>query len=187
MERVRRNVDRIKEKAVALDFQQRTLSHRTQADIVKEMEIMQLKVEEEKSVQEIYNPRAELPCHVIAFPENKHFFERNEILATLRKVLDHDENDHRHRSMALCGNGGIGKTQVALAYAYERKRKGSPAIFWINSETTLDIAQSFTEICVSLSLEGAVKGGQHDRNQYLVMKWLEKTCGFTMTDSNLFH
>lgn len=60
----------------------------------------------------------------------------------IRTELDHRESDSHFRSLALCILGGVGKSQVALAYAHESE-KGVLAVFWINSETPLDMNRSF--------------------------------------------
>lgn len=99
-------------------------------------------------------------------------------MAEIHKVLDQSDPPE-FRSWALWGQGGIGKTQTALAYAYHRVEDGVKAVFWVKSETALDIGASFTDIAVALNLDGAEAGGNHDQNRFLVTKWLQQTseCG----------
>ena len=92
----------------------------------------------------------------------------------IRSKLDHSAGESRPRTMLLYGTGGVGKTQLALSYAYERRNQGLQAVFWINSETQDEVLQSCTKICVKLELQGAVKDGQHEANQKLLVDWLRE-------------
>ncbi|ETI19374.1 hypothetical protein G647_09206 [Cladophialophora carrionii CBS 160.54] len=116
-----------------------------------------------------------LPCDTFPFPRNKHFSGRKDILAELHSELDFKPGQQQMNSWAIWGIGGIGKTQIALAYAYEQLDQGLQAIFWVRSQTPLDIAQGFTEIAMSLQMKGAIADGDHEQNRYLVMKWLHST------------
>jgi hypothetical protein len=84
----------------------------------------------------------------------------------------------KYKILALIRMGGVGKTQTALSYAYERADCGVKTIFWINSETALTIAESYTEIARRLQPEGAAADGTHLNNRYLVSKWFQQTSGF---------
>ncbi|KAK5050886.1 hypothetical protein LTR84_003445 [Exophiala bonariae] len=95
-----------------------------------------------------------VPCrNNIPYPQNPHFCFRQKELDAIRSALDHDPGDIKFRTFAVWGMGGIGKPQLALAYAREREAKGVPVILWVNSETQIDIYQSFTNIAELLELE----------------------------------
>lgn len=115
-----------------------------------------------------------LPCYMFAFAQNPNFFGRAQLLEDLRHRLDHDCTCEKLRSCTLWGMGGVGKTQTALAYVWERREKGVQAIFWINSETKLELAQAFTNVALKLQLKGAVDGA-HRSNAELVKSWLQTT------------
>jgi hypothetical protein len=117
-----------------------------------------------------------LPCHSIPTSKNPRFFPRPEIMQIIRSNVDHNAGQSRFRSFTLSGNPGIGKTQMALEYAYERYEQGVKAVFWINAETALDIAQGFTLIAIELGLEGAKANEGNDQNKIIVMSWLQRTC-----------
>ncbi|KAJ5736937.1 uncharacterized protein N7483_002062 [Penicillium malachiteum] len=71
--------------------------------------------------------------------------------------------------------GGVGKTQIALNYAFSRADSGMKALFWVSSETSLTVAESYTEIAMRLQLEGASTDGAHLKSRYLVSKWFQQT------------
>jgi hypothetical protein len=104
--------------------------------------------------------------------QNKFFYGRDAILATLRRELDHNPNSLGFRSWAISGMGGIGTTQVALAYAHERRSKGVSAVFWINCETGL---------ASRLDPEGAIADEDSDQNQFIVTKWLRQASKMNTT------
>lgn len=116
-----------------------------------------------------------LPCDNIPFAKYPHFCGRQEILKDLHHELDNLPGQRQMKSWALWGMGGIGKTQIALAYAYERLEQGLQALFWVKSETLLDISQGFTDIAITLNINGVSPDGDHEQNRYLVMRWLQKT------------
>ncbi|KAF1954827.1 hypothetical protein CC80DRAFT_416915 [Byssothecium circinans] len=110
----------------------------------------------------------------IPYPRNPNFFGREKELTAIGEHLDHVQGDLKFRSLALWGMGGIGKTQIALEYTRKREQDGLGAIFWVHSEKTIDMYQSFTAIAELLDLENRMKEGSGIQNQYLVTKWLQK-------------
>ncbi|KAF4763213.1 hypothetical protein HAV15_001536 [Penicillium sp. str.  len=88
------------------------------------------------------------------------------------------------RSVALLGMGGVGKTQLALEYAYRFKMNYSH-LFWIKSETEIELRQSLTELVKCLGLTG---GGESEENLVLAQKWLEKQlCSMALIFDNVQH
>ncbi|KAF4769379.1 hypothetical protein HAV15_008731 [Penicillium sp. str.  len=76
------------------------------------------------------------------------------------------------RSVALLGMGGVGKTQLALEYAYRFKMNYSH-LFWIKSETEIELRQSLTELVKCLGLTGG--GESEEKDLVLAQKWLESS------------
>jgi hypothetical protein len=127
------------------------------------------------------NPNASvrLPCYVIPLSKNLRFQGRDETMANIRLILDHDADALQFQSLALFGLGGIGKTQTALAYAHEQREKKLPAVFWINSEGPLDILQGFSTIAFKLGLCAASDSQRYEQNKILVLDWLQTTGKFS--------
>jgi len=163
-ERIQKRARRIKEKVMAKDVQQR--SARTRADMVRGMPYALPKGQDEE---------ATLPCKHLPLPTNEDFFGRDDILSRLHEELDDFENQQKQKAIAMWGTSGIGKSQIALSYAWTRQSGHLPAVFWVNSESSMEIGQSFTRIACALKLQGAVADGDDDQNWYLVIKWLERT------------
>ena len=89
------------------------------------------------------------------------------------------------QSFTIFGIGGVGKSSLAVAFAHScRANSTYDAIFWIRSETSIAIQESFTEIACALELPRA--SGDHGSNIILVKDWLNKTCMFQSVLSNDF-
>ncbi|KAJ5710116.1 hypothetical protein N7493_009708 [Penicillium malachiteum] len=116
-----------------------------------------------------------LPCIIIPFPRNTAFYGRELELKSIKDALDQNPKALEYKILALIGMGGVGKTQIALNYAFRRADSGVKAVFWVNSETSLTVAESYTEIAMRLQLEGASADGAHLKNRYLVSKWFQQT------------
>ena len=124
-----------------------------------------------------------LPCIIMPFPRNTAFCGRELELQSVKDALNQDPKNLQYKILALIGMGGVGKTQIALSYAYDRADSGIKAIFWVNSETDLTVAESYTEIAMRLQLEGAAADGAHLKNRYLVTKWFQQTSEFSILTS----
>lgn len=174
--KIQQNIELITATANAMIFrkQMKNSTAVPQDSVLRALQNWQRPVEDRRHVSDLATAE-QLARHFIPFPENPHFFPRDDVLPLLRARLDHDHRDNHQRSMLLWGIGGVGKTQLALAYAYERKHQGLKTILWISSETKETILQSFTELSVKLKLEGAVEGGQHENNRGLLLEWLRNT------------
>ncbi|KAE8443926.1 hypothetical protein EG329_001236 [Mollisiaceae sp. DMI_Dod_QoI] len=159
----------IKELILAYSSKGMRKHQQTHAQNIRQLEQLSMQRREDKNDSTEFKP-----CNNIPMPRNDSFFGRQVILSQVRLALDHDSSNLRLRSLALWGTGGIGKTQIALAYARERKEKGVKAIFWISCETQMARNQSYTEVALLLSLQGASEEN-HDQNRLLVTKWLQKT------------
>ncbi|OAQ99620.1 hypothetical protein LLEC1_04744 [Akanthomyces lecanii] len=107
----------------------------------------------------------------LPFPRNFLFSGRNDLLQEMYNALlvcPSNEVDVL-RSMALVGIGGIGKTQIALEYAYRFRGRYS-GIFWVRSETEMELQQSLAALAKELGLcQGAVA---EDKAVELVTSWL---------------
>lgn len=174
--KIQQNIELITATANAMIFrkQMKDSTAIPQDSVLRALQSWQRPVEDRQHMSDQVTSE-QLDRHFIPFPENPHFFPRDDVLPLLRARLDHDSGDNHQRSMLLWGIGGVGKTQLALAYAYERKHQGLKTILWISSETRDIILQSFTELSVKLKLEGAVEGGQHESNRGLMLEWLRNT------------
>lgn len=130
---------------------------------------------------------AKLPCHILNFRHIPRFIGREDTLKEIKSTLHPDEETSDLRSLALWGTAGVGKSQTAFRYAQGRISDGLQAVFWVNSETDLQVAEAFTQIALTLGLKEADASGSpsaHDKNRYLVLSWLSKTgkCRFSCQD-----
>jgi DNA replication protein DnaC len=180
-EKIRTRVRRLKEKSKAIQasYMASTLN---QAVLLQDLEKLETGFEQNMTMTGI-NQNVLTVVNNIPYPKNPNFYARENELNEIRMALDHKPNDIKFRSFALWGMGGIGKTQLALAYAHESEEKGIPAIFWINSETLIDIYQSYTAIAELLDLKDRVRDASGNQNQFLVTKWLQKTRKSFISDS----
>lgn len=101
------------------------------------------------------------------------FFGRQAQLEQIEKHLG-AQDLQTLRVYTIFGRRGVGKTQIALQYARLFKQKFD-AVFWVRSETSVSLRQSFAEIAVALELPGADKNKNFEENQIKVLQWLEKT------------
>ncbi len=120
-----------------------------------------------------------LRVHNIPLQMNPHFLAREHEIETIAQHLKSDSSGRNFKSFALWGTGGIGKTQIALDYAWRAHANGTNAVLWVDCETKLSIASSFTQIAnVTLQLEGALQDEDEnfEHNRHIVLNWLRKTC-----------
>ncbi|KAF1844988.1 Tetratricopeptide-like helical [Cucurbitaria berberidis CBS 394.84] len=93
----------------------------------------------------------------------------------MEDLLKQGNSEQSFRSLAIYGLGGVGKSTVALKYARAKFELAElDAVFWVYSETSNSIKQSFTDIALRLRLPG-VDTGNHDENRLLVLYWLQQT------------
>lgn len=118
-----------------------------------------------------------LPCYFLhSYVRNAEFSGRDDILDRLDDVLLLSQEQRSHgvsqpHSIVLSGLGGIGKTQCALEYAFSRQHKFD-AVLWAHADTAAKLDESYSQISVSLGLEGASKAGDRVISRNLVMEWL---------------
>ncbi|KAF2106872.1 hypothetical protein BDV96DRAFT_654203 [Lophiotrema nucula] len=98
---------------------------------------------------------ATLPCRVMKFRGISRFIDRPQLMKDIHNILKMDRESPRLRSLTLWGVAGVGKSQTAFRYAKDQAAEELDAVFWINSETELQLAEAFTEIAVALKLKGA--------------------------------
>lgn len=115
------------------------------------------------------------PCYEIPFSRNRNFRYRETELTMVDSYLRLDTQSPTIKSLALWGTGGVGKTQIALEYAYQRVDAGLESVLWVNCETGLSVARSFTQIAKSLKLEGVMDDENTDKNRHLVLTWFRNT------------
>ncbi|KAF2171407.1 hypothetical protein M409DRAFT_50853 [Zasmidium cellare ATCC 36951] len=93
----------------------------------------------------------QLPIHVMPLARNPTFFGRKEQLDRLETILQPSSKADELLVCTICGLGGAGKTQLALEYAY-RNLDNYPVVFWINAETSLKLAESFSALAHQVGL-----------------------------------
>lgn len=89
------------------------------------------------------------PVFNVPFGRHACFKGRDELIRNLRSSLTSGERNGTRQ--AIRGLGGIGKTQVAVEYAY-RFRNDYEAIFWMRSETEIELQQATAESARNLNL-----------------------------------
>jgi hypothetical protein len=92
-----------------------------------------------------------LPYNNIPYLRNHAFHGRTQLLMAMSDRLGDSNRNTGLAHVALFGLGGVGKTQIALEYAY-RHLQDYTAIFWINAETNLKLAESFGAQAIALGL-----------------------------------
>ncbi|POR34399.1 Pfs domain-containing protein [Tolypocladium paradoxum] len=112
----------------------------------------------------------------LPFPRNLVFTGRHDILEEISRILQLPQADQSEilRSVTLYGMGGVGKTQIALEYAY-RFRGAYSHMFWIKSETEVELRQSLTSLIEGLGLNQGGENEQRDVDR--ARKWLETSDG----------
>ena len=134
-----------------------------------------------------------LPCHLIPFPRNKDFFNRERIKdrledslipslgprsAIVRQIGDDSSGANKEKSLktfALCGAGGLGKTQVALEFAHAHTDVYD-AIFWIHCDSYAKLEESFNRVAIELGLVLEESSEARDQvvTRNMVRGWLAK-------------
>jgi hypothetical protein len=118
--------------------------------------------------------KVNLPCHVIPYGLNPHFFNRSAEVAQIRDVLNpgSGEDGNELRVLAIRGLGGVGKTQLALHYA-NTSLNVFDAIAFIPSETQIKLYQAVASFANKLGLLKE-NGAKEDyvRTIFKVKDWL---------------
>lgn len=102
-------------------------------------------------------------------PRDENFVGRDADLANLYKILSVSG-----RLCVLSGTGGIGKTSTALEYSFRHEQSYS-CVFWVQSETQVGCADTFSLIATQLQLDN--EGSIIDQKQLIEISrdFLEKT------------
>jgi hypothetical protein len=118
-----------------------------------------------------------LPYENIPHIRNQAFHGRTALLTIISSWLSERNRKAGLAQVALFGLGGVGKTQIALEYAYDHFQDYK-AIFWINAETNLKLAESFGAQAIALGLGNGDSPEQHDQWREIFKRWL-LDCGRT--------
>ena len=119
---------------------------------------------------------ARLPCRIIAFLQNPHFFPRPDISNLIEdhfepKELGASNGPPRLKSFVLFGLGGVGKTQIVQDYAY-RHWNDYAAIFWVTADTAIKLAKEYSDISHTL---GVSSSKDQTTARKALKRWLEST------------
>ncbi|KAJ5729079.1 Tetratricopeptide-like helical [Penicillium malachiteum] len=166
--RIRQSCYRVKDKASAIRAEQ------LPARILQAMDLYDEETSSTHVSAKEGNP-SDYPCYDIPFARNGSFRGRQAELDLVISHLTPDTSGHNVKSFALWGTGGVGKTQIALEFAYKRKDEAKESIFWVDCETGMSIAKSFTKIANALKLEGVIEDENSDKNRLLVLNWFRST------------
>ncbi|CAM1505658.1 Fc.00g112950.m01.CDS01 [Cosmosporella sp. VM-42] len=124
-------------------------------------------------------PAVIFPVMVLPIPDNPKFFGREDTLQLMHEHLDPAQRKVRLSCFTLYGMGGIGKTQVAASYSYKHCQndddRSYDAVFWIASETTAGMHQSFSSIALTLKLSGIDERSDPSAVLRAVHSWLKHT------------
>jgi hypothetical protein len=112
-----------------------------------------------------------LPYNNIPYLRNQAFHGRTKLLMIMLSGLSDQNRSAGLAHVALFGLGGVGKTQIALEYAY-RHFQDYTAIFWINAETNLKLAESFSAQAIALGLGESHSPEQHNQLREIFKQWL---------------
>jgi hypothetical protein len=104
-----------------------------------------------------------------SYPENEDFIGRDSDLANLYKILSVPG-----RLCIVSATGGMGKTATAVEFTY-RYEQSFNCIFWVQAETRVGAADTFSLIATALNLapDGAIQ--DQERMVELSREFLEKT------------
>jgi hypothetical protein len=133
--------------------------------------------------------RIQHPIRTVPLPRNPTFVGCKELLRQVHAHLERTESPGTPTGLAcfvLNGIGGSGKTQVALEYTY-LYQTSYDAIFWINAETEIELASTFSQIGKKLIVSSTAPNSNEncatntknlDNSIQLIEKshrWLEET------------
>ncbi|KAI0817305.1 Tetratricopeptide-like helical [Xylaria sp. FL0064] len=101
--------------------------------------------------------QARLPCIIVPPIRTSRFFGREDVIENMDLYFGNIDTATSFSSLAIYGLGGVAR-----------------ALFWVHSEKLVSIRQSFIDIVMRLRLAGA-RQGDHNKNQALVLNWLQHT------------
>ncbi|WEW60104.1 hypothetical protein PRK78_005589 [Emydomyces testavorans] len=166
--RIETSSQEIKEKAEALSFRGKIEPR----DLMKQFSYLHMtRISTDESTPE----DVKFPIHNIPYHRNLHFFGREAVLRAVHDTLDDGSKSPGFRSIVIWGMGGVGKTQIALQYAHDRIAGGCQAVFWVNTETSMEVIRSFTQIAQLLKLTISETDENHQQDKVAIMNWLQKT------------
>jgi hypothetical protein len=115
------------------------------------------------------SPSAVPLIRTASYPENDDFIGRDRELANLYKILSVPG-----RLCIVSGTGGMGKTATAVEFTY-RYEQSFNCIFWVQAETRVGAADTFSLIATALNLapDGSIQ--DQERMVELSREFLEKT------------
>ncbi|NEQ54263.1 MAG: TIR domain-containing protein [Leptolyngbya sp. SIO3F4] len=126
---------------------------------------------------------AAIPWNV-PYEQNRFFTGREDILEELHQQLKTEQTAalSQIKTQAISGLGGIGKTQTAVEYAY-RHRDEYRAVFWVRSETEVELSAGFVDMARLLDLPQ--KDAQDPADTIRGVKdWLETHSGWLLIFDN---
>jgi hypothetical protein len=151
-------------KEVAIDLRQRK----------EHQKILQL-LKRQVLTTAMTNTCATLPFRDIPLRRNLAFHQsRSAILSALSEYLCPGDEVSELRPLCILGLGGIGKTEIALEWVY-RHRQYYQAVFWVNAETRLKLAESYSKYANTLGLVGGEDDRQDDLLREAFKRWLSKS------------
>lgn len=109
--------------------------------------------------------------HTVTWKRNTIFTGREAELQQLHEYLSTPRQFDAPRSCAIHGIGGVGKTQLALEYTY-RRRQDYQAIFWLRTENSIELLESFSSIGNKVGIIDDINEG---RRVSRILDWLEST------------
>ena len=125
-----------------------------------------------------------MSCNV-PYERNIFYTGREEILQTVYKQLNQNQDAVLSRIQIISGLGGIGKSQTAVEYAY-RYYHDYQAILWVRAETELELLPGFVELAHVLDLPQ--KDAQDPKYIIEAVKhWLENNSGWLLIFDNVDH
>ncbi|KAK0726812.1 P-loop containing nucleoside triphosphate hydrolase protein, partial [Lasiosphaeria miniovina] len=107
----------------------------------------------------------------VPFDPPSNFYGRRDILSAIKNYFDKGETDAEVPICSLSGLGGVGKSYVAQEYAVASFQQSIyDSVWWINGESRISIAMSFSLINNRLNLTATNEPASHIRH---VKRWLE--------------
>ncbi|KAK0701436.1 hypothetical protein B0T21DRAFT_353699 [Apiosordaria backusii] len=116
---------------------------------------------------------------IIPWVANPQFFGRVVELEKLSSLLSANQRAN-HSVVSIIGEAGVGKSQLALQFSYSHLSEYD-AIFWIQAETPLKLAQSYEKIALEVGLmpgsgsSSSENTATLESNREVTKRWLSTT------------